>query len=664
MAHAIEETTSYNLETLAMRYTSAPRYDAALKQWRDDWCKENGIKSGQLEGYGECPDEILLPYGAFDADVTLRLFYRLSELLDRDYMGRSCREAFWESQIAAAAVLEIHQTGLEFNVDRYNYLVSLFSAAQERILAALRQNLRWPAFNPRSVIHTREMLFGAEYNGQKDPVSGKPLQIRPSGARSLSLTPVCDTSKNPRPWSAVIAARETKVATVAANQKVLSTLFYRAKPGDCKTVLGLLRDYRFITQALSTTLKPPAFDKKTAEILVDVDGQPIYEKGLAASVCGDGRIRTHIYQTKETGRWSSARPNLQNISKKRDEDYKRILGDEYTFSIRGVFRSIPGHVIVEADYVGAELYAMAVLAGDPQMIDHATRNQLPEDHPDYYDIHSNIAVLAFRLSCPPTKSGLKSIGKLNLRIVAKSVVFGTAYGRGAKAIAAAAEEEGILISVTDAQAVIDTIFSLYPGLAAFFAECRARATGSFIVDHSTFTMAPRVLVNAFGRQRRFPEVREESSPQGQDAARSLQADYGRQAMNFPVQSLVASVVSRAAAYFAAYKKLPGVPQDLFKITLQIHDALIFQVPYGYTKYFCEKVLPYCMRQRIPIWPTTLDGKDIGTGPYYLGIEAEVMENWGEKLTEQRARELGTPVGNFNGDGCIVHYTKAPKVEKS
>ena len=91
----------------------------------------------------------------------------------------------------------------------------------------------------------------------------------------------------------------------------------------------------------------------------------------------------------------------------------------------------PGNVLVEADFIGAELFGMARMAGDAAMIDHCLRNQLPEDDKNYYDIHSNVAVFAFKLSCPPTKKGLQSIGKEHLRIVAKSVIFGIAYGRGA-----------------------------------------------------------------------------------------------------------------------------------------------------------------------------------------------------------------------------------------
>ena len=67
MAHAIEETARYGLEGLAMRYTTVPRYDVALHDWRKAYCKNNDIKESALEGYGECPDEVLLPYGIYDA---------------------------------------------------------------------------------------------------------------------------------------------------------------------------------------------------------------------------------------------------------------------------------------------------------------------------------------------------------------------------------------------------------------------------------------------------------------------------------------------------------------------------------------------------------------------------------------------------------------------
>jgi uracil-DNA glycosylase family 4 len=649
MAHAIEETASYKLETLAMRYTSAPRYDKALQDWRTQYCKEQGIKSGSIEGYGMCPDEVLLPYGMYDADVTLRLFYKFSDLLDEDYDGNNCREAFWESQIAAPAVLEIHRSGILVDRGRIDFLTARFVEARTKLEDQLRKEIKWPDFNIRSTQHVKELLFGHRLNGKLDKKTGEVVRQRPPDAISLGLMPLFDTGKPPKPWIEIVRRHKEHEHSPSTNKQVLSLMAQQAPNEKAARLINSLRDYRFLDQVLKTVLRPPSKDKDTEEAVVDDDGNWEYEDGLASMVCDDGKVRTHIYQTKETGRWSSARPNLQNISKQRDPDYKRLLGEEYKYSLRSVLKASPGHVLVEADYVGAELFGMAVMSGDPNMIEHATRNQLPEDHPNYYDIHSNVAVSAFRLTCPPTKSGLASIGKKHIRIVAKSVIFGIAYGRGAKAIAVAAKEQGIDVNVEEAQAVIDAIFRMYPHLRPFFLECQARATGQYRDPRTDEMVTARYLCNCYGRFRRFPDSSNDEA---------LAAEFSRQAMNFPIQSMIASAMSRALAYIYDYKaKQLAKGREVFRILLQIHDAILLEVPDRYVKHVCEHVLPVYMRKAVPIYPTDLDGIPTGRGPFYLGIEAEVMDHWGEVLSFDQATARGLPTGHGGAEGCVVNYSR-------
>jgi len=677
MAHAIEETASYKLETLAMRYTSAPRYDADLTKWRDSYCHANGLSSKTMEGYGECPDDVLLPYGMYDADVTLRLFYALDVLLDEDYEKNSCREAFWESQIATPAVLEIHQTGITVDRKRVDFLTSRFMEAKLNMEKELREIIRWPDFNIRSTQHVKEFLFGHELNGKLDKDTGKSVRIRPADAISLNLKPIFDTTKPPKLWSEIVKVGKTDEHSPSTDKQVLSLLAreYADKPvGTVSSELdrteyteylttftrgGLVnkvRDYRFIDQVLKTVLREPAKDDETDEVLYDEHGNQEYEDGLASMCCDDGRVRTYIYQTKETGRWSSARPNLQNISKQRDPDYKRLLGDEYKYSLRSVLKAAPGHVLIEADYVGAELFGMAIMSGDENMIDHAMRNQLPEDHEDFYDIHSTVACFAFKLDCAPTKSGLAAIGKKHIRIVAKSVIFGIAYGRGAKAIAVAAKEQGIDVSVEEAQAVIDAIFQMYPRLEPFFEECRLRSTGNWVDPTTQEKSEHNYLCNCFGRFRRFPDSSND---------RSLAAEFERQAMNYPIQSMIASAMSRAIAALHDYKMrmLQKHGRNLFNIVLQIHDAILFEVPYKNVKHFCEYVLPTYMRESAGIYPTDLDGMPSGGGPFLLGLEVDVMDHWGEVISNEKAEKHNLPQGTGTVTGCIVNYSTAKKIRK-
>lgn len=660
MCHAIEETADYKLESLAIRHTTCPRYDADLQVWKAEYCAEHGLSSKSLGGYGMVPDDILIPYGNYDADVTLRLFFTFDPLLDKDYEGNNCREAFWESQVAAPSVLEIHQTGISVDMERVGHLTRAFMGVKEEKELKFRELINWPDFNFRSLIHVKEFLFGVSLNGKKTE-DGKPCRQSPENALRLNLEPLFDTSTPPKPWREIRAqGKESEhnpstgkqalsiLAQIYADTPILDDNGQPSKLGFASDFVNMIRDHRFLDQVLKTVLRPPVTDEEGSFVLSD--GKPIYNEGLAGHLCDDGKVRTHIYQTKETGRWASARPNLQNISKSRDGDYKRLLGKEhYRYKLRSIFQASPGKVLLEADYIGAELFGMAIMSGDSRMIEHAKRNQLGESHADFYDIHSNVAKLSFGLDCPPTKSGMEDIGKLHLRIVAKSVIFGIAYGRGAKAISVAAKEQGIDISKDEAQAIIDTIFYMYPGLKPFFAECQARATRQPKDDYSSGPPSNHEgwLVNSFGRYRRFPVVGAED--------KGLAAEFGRQAMNFPIQSMIASVVSRAMAYLYELRK--DYSPDLFRFVLQIHDAIVLEVPYENVKFVAEELLPYAMRDCVPIFATDLDGNALSKDPQYLGVEADVMSHWGEHLTEEEALKLNLPTGVFSEEGMSINYTK-------
>jgi DNA polymerase I-like protein with 3'-5' exonuclease and polymerase domains len=634
--HACNETGDFGLTAMTLRFTSAPRYDVELDEWKRRYCLDNGLKDKDLEGYGMCPREILIPYANADADVTRRIAIKLRRCLDRDRHGNNCWEAFWRNMRAYQAVIEINTTGITVDRGRLDRLAELYVSAKEQIRSRIREWSNWggddkAALNLESVYQVREWLFGERYNGKKREHADVPVRIRPKGAKSLQLTPTLSNDKRPILWDEVIerglendkmpSTKGQALSLLEQNAKASKRV--RTKSGRIKHVevdhaeqVRWLRDYRFIAQVLKLTLRPPKLDKNdTYE--VDEDGDYIYEKGLPASICDDGRVRTHIYPTLETCRWASSRPNLTNCSKRREKDYKRILGDLYKWPIRTIFRASPGHVLVEADFIGAELLGAAIMSGDAAMIDHCRRNQLPEHHPDYYDIHSQVAVRAFRLRCEPTKSGLDSIGKSNLRIVAKAVIFGLMYGRGAKAISVAAQEEKIPLTRDEAQKIIDTIFEMYPDLEPFFAACRERAT------------EPGWLCNCFGQFRRFPTVLEEKQI----------GDFERQAMNFPMQSLVAGAMSQALDNLLQLRKKHKVGKSLFRIVLQIHDAVLLEVPVEHVAEVVDNIIPAAMVDGVPIYRTHLDGMPADDKPYHMGVDTNIYTYWGENLMPDDCKKL-------------------------
>jgi DNA polymerase I-like protein with 3'-5' exonuclease and polymerase domains len=613
MAHSVFETARFKLEDLAVRLTTCPRWDVDLQAWKKSYCSTNGLKDKDLEGYGECPSEILHPYACYDADATRRLYDVFSNLLDSDVHGNNCRKAYVTSHSASLAVLEMERYGLGVDLSRAEDLIRTFSEARALLLQELRQDINWPDFNPASAPHCRALLFGDEHAKKVDKSDGF-INVRPEDATTLGLTPITTTGQRPKSWEYVSAQGRSVEYVPSTNGETLGIL------GQQNPIAARVRDIRFLEQVLKTTLRHPEQDADGTPLVDPETGRSVYSSGLLSYIGGDERIHTHLMQTMETGRFSSSRPNLQNISKRREDDYKRILGSHYKYPIRTIFTARPGYVFIEADYTGAELAGIMWMAQDENGIDHVRRNMLSADHPDYYDIHSQAAVSAFNLDCAPTKRGLKEAGCPGMRVAAKNVNFGIPYGRGPAALARQCREEGVELTEYEAQKLIDNYFETYPSTKFFLGDCRARVVN------------PGWMCNAFGRYRRFPDTND----------RSVLGELERQAQNFPIQSLVADAMSRAIYYLYDFRERE-LSVD-FDIVLQIHDAVLLEVPVEHVERVCDEVLPYCMTEMVPIVPTDLNGQPLpdGVGPYYLKGDRDISVHWGENLTVEQARELGVP----------------------
>jgi uracil-DNA glycosylase family 4 len=622
-AHAVCETDDYKLEVLATRLVGCPRYDTALQEAKRDVCKAMKLSMDSLGGYGYIPDGILNPYALYDVDVTRRLFDVYNGigdepgLLDFDEFGNNSRTAFWISMRASPACLEMELTGIKADKTRAEEMLMTYTTAKAAKLIKLREKIGWSTFNIDSPFDVRELLYGPKYRGQIDKVTGEIKRNGPLTTRYCNLAPIKSTGKVKRTWAQLEATGEAKNYSPSTDRESLGILFNSAQNKDDKEVLSLVRDIKFLSQLLKTVLRPPDKDKD-GQYETDEGGNLLFEDGLLSYICSDGRIRTHVFQTLETGRFSSSRPNLTNISKRREADYSRILGDQYKYPLRSILVASPGCALVEADYLGAELAAMAWLSGDKTMTEHVRRAQLPEDHPDYYDIHSAVAVAAFRLNCAPTKAGLASIGMKHIRVAAKNVMFGYAYGRGAEAIALQCKEEGIDITIAEAQALIDGLVARYSALPVFFGSCRKRV-------HEE-----RWICNCLGRFRRFRQAPDFKTAGEQE----------RQAMNFTAQSLVADAVSRALDHLYTRREFYGLN---YKILLQIHDALLLEVPISEIDAVYNTVLPECMTDLVDIWPADLNGYRLPCEkPYHLGIDRTVEISWGSKLTKSDCYKYGIP----------------------
>jgi len=597
-AHAYCETDDHSLTAqFLLRCPGVPRYDVAMDEWKAAYAKANKISSKEVPGYGYCPDDILIPYGNYDADVTRRiaLFYR--DNLHKDPYGLNCWQAYTNSMQQWEPFLEMNCTGICVDRDRLNDLMEVYGNKQRSLLKSIRRRMHWPKFNLNSHYQMREILYGDKWNGAK-----KVGPLRPEGAVSLMTLPLYTTTGDS--WDPKFKPDDLVSPTSNARSLSMLATLHRADfeaTGDDgeefrAEILTDLRSAKILTKVMGYVLKEP----------IGLEDGEVKELGLSAYICDDNRIRTHLYQTLDTGRAASSRPAMQNISKKREADYKKIVGDQYIGPLRGLLQAQPGHMLIWADFKGAELFAVAVMGNDEVMMDHVSRNNLAEDDPNFYDIHSEVAVAAFKLDCPATKDGLYRLGKSHLRIVAKSVIFGLMYGRGANAIAEEVKEQGVFITPDDARKIMDTIKQMYPGAMGYL-----DAAAEQVYDRGWISGVCK-------RYRRKPAHQYLPS----DKLAALQRVF----KNFIPQNFVAEAMRMALSNLFNYR----YGQDLeYDILLQVHDEVLVSAPYRQVARMVDEVLPNCMSKNVALYARSLTGKvDKTRGPYSMGIDTTVGHRYG------------------------------------
>lgn len=648
--HAIAEVAERKLEVVAMNLCGVKRYDGKILARRKKIVETLKIKSSDLPGYGEIPDDELFEYGNWDADATIRIMLEMTKPgghLDRDQYGRSSWKSWWLSQCKLTAEIEMEMEGLGVDRKRAGRLLVAYKEAGDALLTRLRTLTGWPEFNPNSVFHTRTLLFGPALSGKINKDTGEVEDPRPEDRRGsvcLRLTPVKSSGEQSRPWAQLVARNQAHLHFPSTDKESLGILLSQALADNrdaAAEIIKTLRWHRFINRVLTSVLCPP--NAKTGAVY-DENGDLVFEKGFMEAVECDGRVRTR-FSPVDTGRVASRDPNIQNLSKRREKDLKEILGASYTHPLRSIVTAPDGYLYVEADFTGAELMMMAVQSGSAKMVDHCQRANLKESDPRYYDIHSNVAVASFQLvvtdyvdpktgksasevlglpvghRLPATKSALKAIGRETVRDIAKTITFGLPYGRGDDAVVRAVEELGIKITKDEVSKIRDVLFGNYPELEGFFVACRHRVT------------RPGWIRSCYGRYRRF-----------QDAAgqNDVLAEMERQAGNFPIQGGVADALSIGLRNLRHY---PGrVAADgsyRYRLAAQIHDAVMSAVRPVDVGWYCGTVLVDCLEKGVAVHACDLNGNRLpGREGYHMGFEYTIYEHWGEKLTYDRGIELG------------------------
>lgn len=186
-----------------------------------------------------------------------------------------------------------------------------------------------------------------------------------------------------------------------------------------------------------------------------------YVEGILEKIDEDGRLHCHFNQLGAgTGRFSSSKPNLQNIPRE----------GTFPISVRGAFVPSPGHIMVFIDYRQVEMRVFAHYS------DEKTLLQMIEEG---VDLHTATAAIIDNTS-PENVSKER-------RKFAKKVNFGYVYGIGKRKLARELE-----ISEHQAEEFLRLYDMKFPGVPRFMEETKRRFELRGYVE------------NVFGRRRKIP----------------------------------------------------------------------------------------------------------------------------------------------------------------
>jgi len=288
-----------------------------------------------------------------------------------------------------------------------------------------------------------------------------------------------------------------------------------------------------------------------------VDALPVLIRG------GSGRVHTTFGQTgTATGRLSSANPNLQNIP------IRTELGRE----IRAAFIAEPGNLLLAADYSQIELRLLAHFSKDNLLVEAFRRGD---------DIHTLTASQVFGV--PPL------MVTPDHRRQAKVVNFGIVYGLSAFGLS-----QQLGIEPPEARRFIDAYFEKYAGVRAFIDATLAQARR----DQSVKTL--------FGRVRPIPDINSKNVNQRGFAERT--------AVNTPLQGTAADLIKLAMIRIdeeIRHRRLKS------RMTLQVHDELVFEVPEGEV----ETMKTLVREQMEAAYPLEVPLRvDLGVGPNWRDMD--------------------------------------------
>lgn len=240
-----------------------------------------------------------------------------------------------------------------------------------------------------------------------------------------------------------------------------------------------------------------------------------YALGIREVLCKDFRVRcTFNLHGTETGRLSSSNPNMQNIP--RDKMIKNLI------------IAPKGKCLLQLDYSQAELRVLAMMSRDPALIEIYRSGQ---------DLHDAVSDMMFGPGAHKDKEK---------RMLAKTINFGIAYGRGPGSIATTFGK-----TMNEAREIIERWFKPMPMVREYIYERRRMANRG------------DPCVTIFGRERHFVITDSELN--------HIQNEY----INTPIQGTASDFTMLSLLGIHDY--LEQHWKSKARLVSTVHDSIIVEV---------------------------------------------------------------------------------------
>lgn len=285
-------------------------------------------------------------------------------------------------------------------------------------------------------------------------------------------------------------------------------LGYPVPSTDAATVDMLIDE---VDAGLITNPRAKDFLQAIASVRKNSKYMDTYVQGMRECVCRDMRIRgTFNLHGTETGRLSSSSPNMQNVP--RDKKIKNLLC------------ATPGYKLVQMDYSQAELRVLALLSRDPYLVSVYVNGK---------DLHDAVAKEMFGPDFDKEQ-----------RVMAKTINFGIAYGRGPGSIAQTFKK-----SMNEARAIIAKWFKPMPYVKEWIDNRRAMAKRG------------EACTTIFGRERHFVVTNEDLN--------HVQNEY----INTPIQSIASDFTMFSLIEIDKFLRENNLDA---RIVTTVHDSIIVE----------------------------------------------------------------------------------------